>query len=95
MESDQSLIALVMAYPKIALALSLLAMLSPVFTALSALAQKWVDSTVDKSDDEVLVKVKGSLVYRALSFILDAAISVKLPEKKIAAVVVSSDKSAA
>lgn len=74
--------AFVLAHPWLLTVVIVLVFANPIFTILSEAAQKYVDSTVDTADNEVLVKVKASTWYRALSFILDLAISIKLPVKK-------------
>lgn len=53
-----------------------------VFKPLCAAAQTYVDNTVDKSDDEILVAVQRHWAFKALAFVLDWSLSIKIPEKK-------------
>lgn len=59
-----------------------------VFKAICAAAQYYVDSTIDTADNEVLVKVEQSKWFKAVSFVLDLTLSIKLPVKKEAVAVV-------
>lgn len=69
-------------YPAMAGVFSVLYCLSVAFKLLSEAAQKYVDSTVDVGDNEILVKVEQSLPFRILVGISDVFVRFKPPVKK-------------
>lgn len=70
------------AFPALTGIFSTLYCLSVAFKLLSEAAQKYVDSTVEVGDNEILVKVEKSTVYKILVGISDVFIRFKPPAAK-------------
>ena len=82
--SEDTILAFMMQYPWLVTTLVILQVVSMVFKPLCDAAQRYVDSTVDTSDDEILVKVKASTAFRVLNYILDWTAGIKIPQRKVA-----------
>ena len=92
---EDAILAFAMAHPWVIVLLATLQTCRLVFKPLCIAAQTYVDSTVDTADNEVLMKVQKSWPFRAFSFILDYAFSIKLPAKKVSVEVVAPTESKA
>lgn len=62
--------------------LSALYVLSAINKPLFTLLHKYVEATASSSDNELLNKVENSKVYKAISYLLDWVVRVKLPQPK-------------
>jgi len=62
--------------------LSALYVLSAINKPLFTLLHKYVEATESSSDNELLNKVENSKVYKAISYLLDWVVRVKLPQPK-------------
>ncbi len=51
-----------------------------VFKPIFALVERYIADSPSKDDDAKLAAVKASPIYKALSFIVDLLLSVKLPQ---------------
>lgn len=81
---EDAIIAFAMQYPWVVTVLVILQVVSMVFKPLCDAAQRYVDSTVETDDDEILVKVKAHPVFRAINYVLDWSAGIKIPQRKIA-----------
>lgn len=79
---EDAILAFVMAHPSLIVAISVMQTSRLIFKPLCTAAQTYVDSTVDKGDDEILVAIKKHWAFRALEFVLDWSLSIKIPAKK-------------
>lgn len=73
---------LVMSYPITAAVFSFLYLASIAFKVLSTAAQSYVDSTADVKDNEILLSVEKSQVYKSIAFVADLVLRIKPPAKK-------------
>lgn len=69
-------------YPAITGLLSALYLLGLLNKAVFSALNAYVVSTAKTSDDELLKKVEGHRVYRAIAYALDLVARIKLPSKK-------------
>lgn len=77
---DAFIIGLVTSHPTIATILLVMATARSVMKPVMVGIEKYVLETPDKSDDEKLAKVEKHWAYRALVFVLDYSLSIKLPK---------------
>lgn len=87
MENNEQIQMLLLAYPWVITILAGLKLADLVLRPLCDIAQKYVDSTVDKADDEILIKVKKSKAFQMADYILGWAAGIKIPVKKEAVAV--------
>ena len=76
------IIDLVSSHPIVATILIAVGTLRAVFKPIVSVAQAYVDSTVDTSDNEKLKKIMESKLYKGFSWLLDYSASIKLPKGK-------------
>jgi len=76
----QMVLGFVAGYPAFASALVVMGGLRLVFKPVFAILQSVVSYTASQKDDALLAKVVGSQIYSIVSFVLDYAASVKLPQ---------------
>lgn len=77
-----AIVDFVMANPRLAIVFSTMAVARSFFKPLMTLAEKYVATTSTKTDDEKLTKFKQSKFYKAVGFICDFLLSIKLPQAK-------------
>ena len=77
------LYALFSQYPVMTTIFAVIGVLRTVNKPLFMLLKAFASATETKRDDEIIVEVESSKVYRAVSFVLDWTLSVKIPPKKI------------
>lgn len=95
MDLTALILQLATTYPWLLTAVAVMGSARVIFKGIFAVAQAYVDSTVDTADNEVLVKVEQSKWFKAVSFVLDFTLSIKLPVKKEAVAVVETAAKAA
>jgi len=78
---DQLAILLIQ-YPWLRYAVTLMIVSRLVFKPLFQIAEKYTQLTVSKEDDKTLHKIMNSKTYKMIVFILDLSLSVKLPKIK-------------
>lgn len=78
---EQFILDLLMQNPKLGAVLSLVGVARVVFKPLMTLIQTWVDETANKKDDEWFKKLLESKYYKALVWVMDYLLSVKMPKK--------------
>jgi hypothetical protein len=76
------LIELVTKYPLAAGVLSSLYIAGICFKPLFGVFHKYVDATESIKDNEFLAKVEASKAYKAVAYLLDLAVRIKLPVEK-------------
>ncbi len=79
---EQFLIDFVFNYPKAAGLFSMLYIIGVINKPVFAVLHKFVDATESVKDNEALKKVEESKLYKAVCYILDLSIRVKLPVNK-------------
>lgn len=74
--------AYILAHPWMLTTIIILQGARVIFKPLCLAAQTYVDNTVDKADDEILIAVQRHWAFKAVAFVLDWSLSIKIPEKK-------------
>lgn len=69
-------------YPIALSVLSALYILGAINKPLFTLLHKYAEATDTKSDNEFLAKIESSKAYKAVSYFLDWAVRIKLPQPK-------------
>jgi len=74
--------SLVLQYPQVAGILSALYVLGLCNKPLFSLLHTAVDATETIKDNELLAKLEASKAYKIISYVLDWAVRIKLPQEK-------------
>lgn len=77
---EAGLIELVQKYPLIAQILMGMGIARVVFKPAMLLVQTFVEATPGKADDSFWEKIKASVVYKGVSWVVDFFGSIKLPQ---------------
>jgi len=67
-------------YPQLSVVFLVMGVFRAVFKPALLLAEKYVEATPSKDDDEKLAAFKQSKAYQVLSFLADYLLSIKLPK---------------
>lgn len=82
MDLTQLLLDLVAKYPVLASIVGVVGLLRLIIKPIMVALKSIVESTETPKDNELLVKVEESKIYKAVIFLLDYLASIKVPPKK-------------
>jgi hypothetical protein len=79
---EELVLELVQANPKLMMLFVAMGILRAIFKPIMVAVEAYVKSTPWQGDDEWFERVKAGKVYRAVAFLVDYLVSVKLPKAK-------------
>jgi hypothetical protein len=77
---NSGLPAIVAKYPLVLHIMGIMTVARLIFKPLFSFLNTFVLATPSPRDDEILAKVMNSGVYKAISYVLDLSLSIKLPQ---------------
>lgn len=80
---EELIMSFLIANPKLAILVTIMAVARAIFKPLCAVIQAYVDSTPSESDNVTWLAIKESKIFKALAYAMDFLLSVKIPSKTV------------
>lgn len=77
---EQIIVELVQKFPIAASIVGVVGVARIIFKPLMTFAHAIVDATSSQKDNEFLIKVEGSKIYKGVAYVMDYLVSIKLPK---------------